>query len=69
VDAANYLRREVAGFTIGGPIKRDKAFFFGVLDTTHTTTKAASHGAAGDPARRYASSRSPICLTRRQRGI
>ena len=39
VTAANFLRREVAGFTIGGPIKHDKMFFFGVLDTTHTTTK------------------------------
>ncbi len=39
VDAANYLRREVAGFTLGGPIKHDKMFFFGVLDTTHTKTK------------------------------
>ena len=39
VDAANYVRREVVGFTVGGPIRHDKAFFFGVLDTTHTTTK------------------------------
>src|SRR5258705_5157976 len=39
VAAANYLRREGAGFTLGGPIKHGKIFFFGVLGPTHTPTK------------------------------
>jgi [acyl-carrier-protein] S-malonyltransferase len=31
---ADEFRRTVAGFAVGGPIRRDKAFFFGVLDRT-----------------------------------
>ena len=39
VEEANFFRRQVGGFTLGGPVKRDKAFYFFVLDTTRTHQK------------------------------
>jgi len=39
VAAANFFRRQIAGFTLGGPVRRDKMFYFFVLDTTRTHQK------------------------------
>jgi hypothetical protein len=35
---ANEFQRRIVGFTIGGPIKQNKAFFFGVFDRTDSNT-------------------------------
>ena len=39
VAEANFTRRYVRGVTVGGPIIRDKAFFFGVVDVTNSHVK------------------------------
>jgi hypothetical protein len=37
-EEANEFQRRIAGLTIGGPLKRNKAFFFFVLDRTDSNT-------------------------------